>query len=240
MRDFGTTDMTNGTMYCKVGNEFKKVTEVINISYVTNSPLINAFRQVTKEIVKDKIRELEEITFSAKRAAIMAGIENEKPFITATPKMIGIIENMIKEGRINDLTEVYQLKNKKELNKMQKQFTKSDLKTGMWVKYKDGTNGMVLLGTKHGDIITGVCWISLSAYKENLEVQDKSNDESCGIAEIWEPNSQARYINKMCLYNSTESTLVYKCEDKKELTLEQVIKAAEENLGYKIKIVGEK
>jgi hypothetical protein len=47
--------------------------------------------------------------------------------------------------------------------KTMKEFTKSDLKTGMFVKYRKGSYRMVL-----GDIITGDGWMSLNELRDDL------------------------------------------------------------------------
>ena len=49
------------------------------------------------------------------------------------------------------------------LGKTMKEFTKSDLKTGMFVKYRKGSYRMVL-----GNIITGDGWMSLNELRDDL------------------------------------------------------------------------
>lgn len=71
-------------------------------------------------------------------------------------------------------------------------FTKSMLKTGMWVETKAGQLGMVLLGTKNGDIISGTTWCYLNEYKEDLT---RPNIDWGNIVKIYQPKTNESYYN---------------------------------------------
>lgn len=58
------------------------------------------------------------------------------------------------------------MSNEKSLNKVTKNFTKADLKTGMILEFNTGELAMVLRGTANGDIIAGQVWGHLSSLIE--------------------------------------------------------------------------
>jgi hypothetical protein len=91
-----------------------------------------------------------------------------------------------KQGNIN-----------KAKNKSTKQFTKSDLKTGMWVELRNGEKSLVFLNTKHGDIFSSNdTWGSLGGYSEDLTLKDEEIDDiQYDIVKVYQPTCNRDYYN---------------------------------------------
>ena len=106
--------------------------------------------------------------------------------------------------------------------------TKSDLKTGMMLTFKNNKNGIILKDTECGDIVsTDGIYRSLSEWNEDLSHSKISNrDVDC----IWESETP----NGCLLGNKTSWALKDMLTNKtRELTIDEI----EKTLGYKIKIV---
>ena len=103
---------------------------------------------------------------------------------------------------------------------------KSDLKTGMVIKDRDGKVGIVLLGTTNGDIIGGnqekvegvhggTCWKPLSVFDEDLKY---SGDFKSDVMEIYNAVSNVSFgtinINKL--------SQIWKRSEFVELTMDEI------------------
>ncbi|GCD11704.1 hypothetical protein [Clostridium tagluense] len=83
---------------------------------------------------------------------------------------------------------------------------KSDLKTGMWLELRDGTFGMVLLGTNNGDILSGQAWFPLASFNENLtHIEAQSKD----AIKIYQPLTNHSFL---CLDYKNEINIRYNLE----------------------------
>lgn len=67
----------------------------------------------------------------------------------------------------------------------------SDLKTGMWIEYEDGTLSMVLLGTENGDIVAGGSWKPINS--SFLKVESLSSMHG-GIKKIYQPKYNSAFL----------------------------------------------
>jgi hypothetical protein len=85
------------------------------------------------------------------------------------------------------------------------EFTKSDLKTGMFVKYRDGGIRLVL-----GDTLTGDFWRGLDEVKFNLMSKDAQRHlDIMSVYKSFSPATISTYLNGGCLkliWERTEQT----------------------------------
>lgn len=114
---------------------------------------------------------------------------------------------------------------------------KSELQTGMWVKLRKGSLGMVLLNTKNGDIISGQTWMPLKNFNDDL-ISDSRSDYD--VIEVYQPEHNCNYIEeyKEDIYMLTDKKLIWIRDDKSdiEIQLESIIS----NLQYRLKEAREK
>jgi hypothetical protein len=75
--------------------------------------------------------------------------------------------------------------------KMNKEFTKSDLKTGMILECRNGEITTVLLGTENGDIVAGDTWGSIDSIDEDFK---NIYDESYDVVKIYQPVANIYYL----------------------------------------------
>ena len=113
---------------------------------------------------------------------------------------------------------------------------KSDLRSGMWVKYRNGGMHMVLLNSKNGyredDVLTdGKGWFSLKSYTDDLKVPTcKEND----ITEVW----VAKYTINMITFSKENFDCIWKREETCHLTQKEAERILSETLGKKVEIKG--
>lgn len=99
-----------------------------------------------------------------------------------------------------------------------KQFTKSDLKTGMWIELRDGDKGMVLLNTNSGDIFSGHdLWGSLSEYKDDLT---SKHSKQFDVVRIYQPSANRYYYN---IEIGIGLKTIWQREEKPKNTIEQSV-----------------
>lgn len=105
-------------------------------------------------------------------------------------------------------------------------FDKSDLRTGMIIVTKKGSEGVVMLNTIKGDIIASDgCnkfnrWCELDHYKNDLTYQYCPHSD---IVQVWESNRSDS--NRDFLVGFDKGTLLWEREKPKiELTMEQIAK----------------
>ena len=103
---------------------------------------------------------------------------------------------------------------------------KSDLKTGMIVRFRNGLSGLVNFNETDREIkVTNEAYVSINAFQDDLTYN------STPIYDIM------RVYNYIDEYRTAAG---YECIWKrKEETKEMTVKEIEKELGYKIKIVGE-
>lgn len=109
------------------------------------------------------------------------------------------------------------------------EFTKADLKDGMVVEYRNGKRRMVL-----GDIFTKDGFVNISEYDDNLIHNDIFGwNPDLDIVKVYK--SSARVLPEW--FKDCYLTLVWeRGEEHKEMTVAEI----EKELGYKIKVVGDK
>lgn len=124
-----------------------------------------------------------------------------------------------------------------EYNKM-KQFTLDDLRTGMLVVLRNGVKGVVIKDmvssyTTESLIVNGKdqVWETLHTYNKDLTTIDR-DDQYLDIMEVWQlPHP---YCMQDLEYKREDRKLLWKREEVKELTVEEISKL----LGYPVKVVG--
>lgn len=84
------------------------------------------------------------------------------------------------------------MSNEKSLNKVTKNFTKADLKTGMILEFNTGELAMVLRGTKDGDIVSGPH--SCYPLDETPELGSKEAGQYNYIVKVYQPKTNIRYL----------------------------------------------
>lgn len=124
---------------------------------------------------------------------------------------------------------------------------KSNLKSGMILECKDGCLYLVvlnhyicdeplLLGIDDDNSDCNLCfngeWMSLNDYNDDLEIIDS---DYFSIKSVYIPQSHA--VNKLCAYKKFPIKTNDNTTQDEEIQ-EVTIKEIEEQLGYKIKIVG--
>ena len=108
--------------------------------------------------------------------------------------------------------------------------TKSELKTGMRVEYRDGTTGLVMLDTNQGSIICGKCWARLNDYNEDL-----TTDYDCEESDIVAVYEQEYAYLMPTLENMGK--LAWKEEPEvEEISADEAMRRLEQSSGKKIKI----
>jgi hypothetical protein len=111
-------------------------------------------------------------------------------------------------------------------------FRKSDLKSGMRVTPRDGSDSLVLLNTKRGDILVDInepCIMSLDSYDNNFKYEYDELESPYDILKIESP------MVWDCLLKSPEMETLYEAEDVLKVTMKDI----EEKFGCKVKIVEE-
>lgn len=106
---------------------------------------------------------------------------------------------------------------------------KSELKTGMWVEYRDGRIKMVALKTDYGDILCGGgTWNELSNYDENWNSKTMS---ILDIIKIFKPNS-------LGAFNAEPETknIIWQRTEAKEITSEEAFSILKKHYGCEVKI----
>ena len=105
---------------------------------------------------------------------------------------------------------------------------KSDLKTGMWVEYKDGDKRMVLLGTTHGDFLCDKCLTcDLRSFEDDLSCA--SSD--LNIVKVYQPIAKNDYMDKNS--STQKKYIIWERTEPTKMTVEEI----QEKLGYKVEIV---
>ena len=110
-------------------------------------------------------------------------------------------------------------------DELERVFTKADLKDGMVVEHRDGKRHLVL-----GERLIGV-----RTWRYIRDVHDDLNDttESLAIDKVY----QTKGYNLQNLFDNNQIVLIWeRTEPIKEMTIEEI----EKELGYKIKIIGDK
>jgi hypothetical protein len=106
---------------------------------------------------------------------------------------------------------------------------KSDLKTGMWVEYRNGIKRLVALNTRWGDVLVGfdgnAC---LGNFKESLEHEFLKDMD---IVKVYEPYG-ANYILKP----EKSSVIWERTPQPIEMTLEEACKKLRDTMGKPVKI----
>lgn len=134
----------------------------------------------------------------------------------------------------NDVEKAYNIVFGKEENEMNKEFTKSDLKTGMIVETREGIKYVVLLNAcMFGDLIVNgndLCWNGLSNYNDELIEHHGYNE--LDIVKVYKP----KHPYTIHTFEEDALELIWEREEYKEMTIAEI----EKELGYSIKIVKEK
>jgi hypothetical protein len=106
---------------------------------------------------------------------------------------------------------------------------KSDLKTGMWVEYRDGKRRMVAFGTVWGDVLVGdIGNTQLANFKENLE---HTFLKDMDIIKVYQP-SGASYMLSL----RGASVLWERELEPIEMTLEEACNKLCDTMGKPVKI----
>lgn len=113
---------------------------------------------------------------------------------------------------------------------MNKEFTKSDLKTGMILEFNNGCTATVLFGTKNGDIYAGSTWGGLEGVNEDLTLEDSFEGD---VVRVYQPIGNIHFLKTNYLNYNKNYKLLWQREEAKEMTIEEI----EKELGYKIKII---
>lgn len=111
---------------------------------------------------------------------------------------------------------------------------KSDLRTGMWVKFRNGKMCIVLRDTNNGDLcVDGDGFMDFPAYTEDLKVIN-SNDptEDFDIVEIWQP----KYCGKYYEFEKEYCKLLWKRPEPRTLTFAEAEKILADHLGQNVVI----
>jgi hypothetical protein len=109
------------------------------------------------------------------------------------------------------------------------QMTKSDLKTGMRVKYRNGFVRVILLDTTEGDIVQVEMGSSFSLTRYNEDLTVKYGDKNFDIMEVYQCDPCQILTDKVgnLIWKRTEVPKI------KEITMDEV----EDKFGCKVKIV---
>jgi hypothetical protein len=154
---------------------------------------------------------LSELTERQKQSLVYAMPESDYFDFSINEPFIGFNENknsgtFLQEAnpKIVTYTEMMQLLGKTM------QFTKSDLKTGMFVKYRNGEYRMVL-----GNIITGDGWMSLNELSSNL-LENINGANKLDVMSVYTAKHNSTIINYLkgkeltLIWERTEQTPVQK------------------------------
>ena len=120
------------------------------------------------------------------------------------------------------------------------QFTKKDLKTGMWVQQKNNDMSMVLFGTANGNIISGQGWTKLSSFKNDLTAFDISSKYD--IVKVYQPESNRSYVKYDVVFSTTGMKLIWERPitveppKVKEISKDEVLKILKDKFGMDVKI----
>lgn len=113
-------------------------------------------------------------------------------------------------------------------------FTKSDLKDGMVIEYRNGSREVVF-GTRTLSI-TG--WNSLSEVNDDL-IEIKYKDPAYDIVKVYEIAKKETVCGLKNIFEDRNLTLLWERKeepDYKEMTVEEI----EKELGYKVKVIADK
>lgn len=73
-------------------------------------------------------------------------------------------------------------------NIKEKQFTKSDLKTGMWVEYRNGDKRMAVIDSINGDVfVSSEGYICIKDYNNNLTIETYQRD--LDVVKVFKPKT---------------------------------------------------
>jgi uncharacterized protein YkvS len=108
--------------------------------------------------------------------------------------------------------------------------TKKDLKTGMRVKYRDGTTGLVMLDTNQGSIICGKLWARIDDYNDDLTTN--YNHREYDIIAVYE-QSYAYFMPNLA---DIGDLIWEEALEVEEISADEAIRRLEQSSGKKIKI----
>ena len=110
---------------------------------------------------------------------------------------------------------------------LRKEFSLSDLENGMIVETRRGTLLMVL----DDNLINDECWVSLCNYSEDLTRYEFMKDDYRDIMKVYFSEYNQTIKDKF-----KNKILIWERYDCKEMTVNEI----EKELGYRIKIKGDK
>ena len=113
---------------------------------------------------------------------------------------------------------------------------KSDLRTGMWVKIRNGKMVLVLLKARNrcleADVLIGEkFWHKLESYADDLKVPTW---EEYDITEVW----LAKHTINMTIFSKDNFDCIWKREGTGHLTQSEAERILSETLGKKVEIKG--
>ena len=113
---------------------------------------------------------------------------------------------------------------------------KSDLRTGMWVKCRNGKRMLILLNAKNkcreADILTDEkTWNKLESYTDDLKVP---TCEEHDITEVW----LAKYTINMITFSKENFYCIWEREEIQYLPQKEAERILSETLGKKVEIKG--
>jgi hypothetical protein len=99
------------------------------------------------------------------------------------------------------------------------QFTKENLKTGMWIETRAGKKSLILLNTENGDIHSGdEIWGCLSGFKDNL-LHERVKDYD--VVKVYQPFSNSDFYK---VPNDNNSKIIWeRKEEKPKNKIEQTV-----------------
>lgn len=113
-------------------------------------------------------------------------------------------------------------------------FTKSDLKDGMVVEYRNGDRCVVINGYFMKP--TGYGWMPINDYDDELHSKGGlSLDRAYDIVKVY--SSKAKNMPDYC--DASKLTLIWERKEEPEYT-EMTVEEIEEKLGYKVKVIADK
>ena len=109
---------------------------------------------------------------------------------------------------------------------------KSNLRTGMWVKYRDGQYAIVLRDTKNGDLFADDGFMDFDSYTEDLKVARTLEPTDYDIMEVWQPKGCRCYYK----FQESVSTLLWKRNSPRTLAFAEAEKILADHLGQNVVI----
>lgn len=85
--------------------------------------------------------------------------------------------------------------------------TRSELRTGMWVKHRNGEMSIVLKDTQNGDILAGQVWYPIDSIKEDL--MSEYSMREFDIIEVYQPESNRAYVLKENAFDTDGKELIW-------------------------------